>query len=82
MPQPQLLCRVCGHPKGSHGQPRQVPLSLEFIQGYQKAVSDCPGYDSGDSDVELAQQQDRAVQDETAILDELRPGSHLGQHYD
>lgn len=82
MPHSKLLCRVCGHPSEQHGRPRQILISSEFIPGYQKAVSECPGYDPGTDDAALDQIRDQAVESEQGVLDELRLGRHLGAHYD
>jgi hypothetical protein len=82
MPHQKLLCTVCGHPREMHGQPRQTLMSAEFIPGYQKAVSECPGYDPGNDDEALRRIQDEAVSDEQGVLDELRLGAGLGSHYD
>lgn len=65
-----------------HGRPRQILISSEFKPGYQKAVSECPGYDPGNDDAALDQVHDQAVESERDVLDELRPGKHLGAHYD
>ncbi len=71
---PNPTCVWCGHPKEAHVGTHRPPVLPEKVEpGALKALSECPGFDSGDKDFDRATDVATDVSAEQAYLDELRP---------
>jgi hypothetical protein len=76
-------CIWCGHTRASHTLPLQVPSKPERLLGsVPKALSECPGYDSGDPDMDLQDERKSTAAEEQEYLDEMRPHPTTKSHWD